>query len=46
MKNIDLAGHDLLNIKNPSALLSAKFCNKEKENLAGIEKFKNLVIFT
>lgn len=34
---------DLMTVKNPSALVSLQLCNKEKKNLIGIEKFKNLV---
>ncbi|OMJ91027.1 hypothetical protein SteCoe_6489 [Stentor coeruleus] len=33
---------DLITVKNPSALVSLQLCNKEKKNLIGIEKFKNL----
>ena len=36
---------ELANVKNPSALVSLQFCNKEKEHLPGLEKFKNLVYF-
>lgn len=43
MKTNELVFHDLGNVKNPSALVSLQFCNKEKKNLSGIEKFKNLV---
>ena len=46
MKGVEQALQDLSEIKNPSALVSLNFCEKQKTHLSGIEKFKNLVNFT
>ena len=43
MKGVEQALQDLSDVKNPSALISLKFCEKETNHLSGIEKFKNLV---
>lgn len=46
MQGFEQPIQELSNVKSPAALVSLQFCDKEKLQLQGIEKFKNLVSFT